>query len=80
MKKIYVDFNLDYIIGRLRYGHKEGEIELTDEEYESLLNAENKNDFLLSIREEEIRSLDTLVDDYEIDEYGGLSLLDWEER
>ena len=31
--KIYINAPVDYIIGHLRYGHYEGEVELTDEEF-----------------------------------------------
>lgn len=34
MKKIYIYAPLDYVAGYLRYGHKEGIVNLTNEEFE----------------------------------------------
>ena len=34
MKKVYIYAPLDYVAGHLRYGHREGIINLTDEEFE----------------------------------------------
>jgi len=31
--KLFIEYPVDWIAGHLRYGHKEGEIELTEEEY-----------------------------------------------
>ena len=67
-KKIKVKFNipLDYIIGHLRYGHKEGILELTEEEFEKL-----KKDPINFIDEEDILSnLELIIDDYRIEDWG----------
>ena len=34
MKKVFVDYPVSWIAGHLRYGHREGSIEMTDEEFE----------------------------------------------
>lgn len=78
---------MDYLCGRLRYGHLEGEIEFTEEEekdFKTLLKKElNKEE----ITEEELDRLDgykedirdcstVVVDDWRIDDYGDYH---WEE-
>ena len=57
-------FHLDYIIGRLRWGHME--VTLDDEAYERFLNAKSDKE-----RREIIDEFDpeVLVDDYDIDDY-----------
>ena len=67
-KKIKVKFNipLDYIMGHLRYGHKEGILELTEEEFKRL-----KKDPMNFVDEEDILSnLELIVDDYRIEDWG----------
>jgi hypothetical protein len=83
--KIYMD--MDYIVGRLRYGHLEGEIDFTKEQekdFKTLLKKElNKEE----ITEEELDRLDgykedirgcseIIVDDWRIDDCGDYH---WEE-
>lgn len=34
MKKVFIDAPLSYVAGHLRYGHLEGVLEMTDEEFE----------------------------------------------
>lgn len=64
--KIKFDIPLEYVMGHLRYGHKEGILELTKEEFERL--KENPKDF---VYEEDILSnLDLIIDDYEIEDWG----------
>ena len=65
-KKIKVKFNipLDYVMGYLR--HKEGILELTEEEFKRL-----KKDPMNFIDEEDILSnLELIVDDYRIEDLG----------
>ena len=64
--KIKFNIPLEYVMGYLRYGHKEGILELTEEEFERL--KENPKDF---IYEEDILSnLDLIIDDYRIEDWG----------
>ncbi len=64
--KVRFDIPLDYVFGHLRYGHKEGILELTEEEFKKL-----KEDPLNFVEEEEILSdLELVVDDYEIEDWG----------
>lgn len=67
-KKIKVKFDipLEYIMGYLRYGHKEGILELTEEEFQRL-----KKDPLDFIETKGILfDLDLIIDDYRIEDYG----------
>ena len=53
-------------MGHLRYGHKEGILELTEEEFKRL-----KKDPMNFIDEEDILSnLELIVDDYRIEDWG----------
>ena len=63
--KLFIEYPVDWIVGHLRYGHKEGEIELTEEEY-----AEFKKDptAYLNSHKEFTENLDLLVDDYEVND------------
>ena len=68
-KKIKVKINipLDYVIGRLHCGHKEGILEFTEEEFKKF-----KEDPINFIEEEEdlLYSLKLIIDDYDVDDYG----------
>jgi hypothetical protein len=64
--KVKFNIPLDYVMGYLRYGHKEGIIELTEDEFKRL--EKNPMDF---IDEEDILSnLELIVDDYRIEDWG----------
>lgn len=75
MKKILIDAPLEYIAGHLRYGHLEGTITITDEEFEKF--KENPIDFLYD--NEYTDELDLLVDDWEVDDRGPIDCVNWEE-
>lgn len=64
--RILVDYLVDWIAGHLRYGHMEGIINLSEEEY-----AEFQKDpaVYLKSHDELIEEFNLLVDDYEIDDY-----------
>lgn len=64
--RILVEYPVDWIVGHLRYGHMEGVIDLSKEEY-----AEFQKDpaVYLKSHDELIENLDLLVDDYRVDEY-----------
>lgn len=64
--KVKFDIPLDYVMGHLRYGHKEGILELTEEEFERL-----KKDPMDFIDEEDILSnLELIIDSYRIEDWG----------
>ena len=67
-KTIKVKFNipLDYVYGYIRYGHKEGILELTEKEFERL--KENPEDFVY--KEDILNNLDLIIDDYRIEDWG----------
>lgn len=71
MKKVLINATPDYVTGHLRYGHYEGILELTDEEFEEFKEAPEQF-------EEEIRFLDFLVDDYRIYDIGNDLEIDYE--
>ncbi len=75
MKKILIDAPLEYVAGHLRYGHLEGTITITDEEFEKF--KENPIDFLYD--NEYTDELDLLVDDWEVDDRGPIDCVNWEE-
>lgn len=64
MKKVFVDYPVNWIAGHLRYGHREGTIEMTDEQFEEFKQNPEK---WLSDRED--IDLELLVDDWEINGY-----------
>lgn len=65
MKKIFVSYPVDWVMGHLRYGHKEGEITFeTDEDYEAF-----KADPAKFLQEYGDLDLDLIVDDWEVDGY-----------
>lgn len=73
-KKVKFNIPLEYVTGHLRYGHKEGVLELTAEEFERLQEDPEK-----FIYEEDILSnLDLVIDDYRVDDYGGIDSIEYE--
>ena len=75
MKKILIDAPLEYVAGHLRYGHLEGTITITDEEFEKF--KENPIDFLYD--NEYTDELDLLIDDWRVDDRGPIDCVNWEE-
>ena len=73
MKRIYIYAPLDYVAGHLRYGHKEGTVNLTDEEFEQF--KVNPKDFIYDNDVE----LDLFVDDWEVEDCGEISRVEWSE-
>lgn len=64
--RILVKYPVDWIVGHLRYGHMEGIINLSKEEY-----AEFQKDpaVYLKSHDELIENFDLLVDDYRVYDY-----------
>lgn len=65
MKEVFISYPVDYIIGHLRYGHKEGTIQMTEEKFEEFQKDPIK---WLKTNGREYE-LELLVDDWEIDDY-----------
>lgn len=64
--KIKFNIPLDYVFGHLRYGHREGILELTKEEFQRL-----KKDPIVFFEEEDLLcDLDLVIDDYRIEDWG----------
>ena len=64
--KVKFNIPLDYVFGHIRYGHKEGILELTEEEFEKL----NENPFKFIDEEEILHNLDLIIDDYRVEDWG----------
>ena len=66
-KKYNIDIPVGWIMGYLKYGHFEGTVELTDEEVEKIKNRTmTPKDIAYEY------GLDLIVDEYEVNDYGGL--------
>ena len=68
MKKVKFNIPLEYVAGHLRYGHKEGTLELTKEEFKEL--QENPLDFIYN--QDILCNLNLVIDDYSVEDYGGI--------
>ena len=64
MSKYLVYAPVDYVIGHLRYGHFEAEIEIPDDKL-------NDEEWILEIVREEG---ELIIDDFEVDGYGDIEL------
>ena len=64
MNKVVITAPVDYVMGHLRYGHLEGEVELTDEQLELF-----EKDPAKAIQELDL-DLELIIDDWEVDGYG----------
>lgn len=73
-KKVKFDIPLEYVIGHLRYGHKEGVLELTEEEFKKL--QEDPLDFIYN--QDILCDLDLVIDDYRVEDYGGIAEVNYE--
>ncbi len=72
--KVYINANLDYLIGHLRYGHKEGEIDIPDEDFEEF--QKDPIDYLENY--DLVCELPIVIDDYSIDDWGHITDLEYE--
>ena len=73
--KVAITVDLDYIVGHLRYGHKEGTIKLTDDEFKEF--EKNPTEFI--DKHDILSELEFFIDDYEVDSYGPIDSINWEE-
>ena len=73
--KVAITANLDYIDGHLRYGHKEGTIKLTEDEFREF--EKNPTEFI--DKHDILSELELFIDDYEVDSYGPIESINWEE-
>jgi len=67
-KKVKFNIPLEYVAGRLRYGHKEGILELTEEEFKEL--QKDPLDFIYN--QDILCDLNLVIDDYSVEHYGGI--------
>ena len=73
--KVAITVDLDYVVGHLRYGHKEGTIKLTDDEFKEF--EKNPTEFINKY--DILSELELFIDDYEVDSYGPIDSISWEE-
>lgn len=75
MKKFKIDAPVDYVMGHLKYGHYEGEVEIPEEDEEDFLKSPldylNNNDL--------VNLLDLKVDEFEIEGCGDIYEINYEE-
>ena len=71
MKKVSLECLYDYVSGYLKYGHLEGEVEITDEEFEELKN--DPINFYHKHKYELFDVLELIIDDYCIENYGDIN-------
>ena len=65
MAKVRIKAECDYLIGHLRYEHKEGILNIPDEDLDEFLK--NPKEYLLE--NDLMCDLEFVIDDYEIDDY-----------
>ena len=65
-KKVKFNIPLEYVAGHLRYGHMEGTLDLTEEEFKKL--KENPLEFIDS--NDILDDLELIIDDYRIEDWG----------
>ena len=69
MAKVGVRMDYEYIAGHLRYGHRQGELEIPDDKIDKFL--ENPKEY---IEENDLEgNLKLFIDDYEINDWGGIN-------
>ena len=73
--KVSITAELEYVVGHLRYGHKEGTIKLTDNEFKEF--EKNPTEFI--DKHDILSELELFIDDYEVDSYGPIDSINWEE-
>lgn len=74
MVKVRIDAVPEYVSGYLKYGHFEGEVELTEEEFKKLQNDPERAFNELDLSSE----CKLIVDRYEIEDYGDIDQVSYE--
>ena len=69
MAKIFIEANLDYVAGYLKYGHKEGVVEIPDKDLEDF----KKEPIKYLVKHGLDRDMKVVIDDYEIEDYGSIT-------
>lgn len=72
-KKVYINADLDWIAGFLRYGHREGYIEIPDKD----LNEFKENPIKYIEDNDLIYDLELVIDDYRVEECGEINHLNY---
>ena len=71
--KVFVSANVEYVMGYLRYGHYEGEIEVPDTEWEKF--QANPKQWIKD--NDKIDDLDFLLDDWSVENVGDIDEVQW---
>lgn len=76
MHKVLIDAGVEYLVGYLRYGHYEGELEIPDEEWKEFQANPKK-----WIKDNDgTDGLELLVDDWSIEDKGDIDDVIWKEQ
>ena len=73
MAKFFITAPVDYIMGYLKYGHFEGEIEVPDSEIENF--KANPKQWIKD--NDKIDGLDFLLDDWSVEDVGDIDEVQW---
>lgn len=76
MRAIKIDAPVDYCAGHLRYGSYTGTVNLSEEEYQRFIEDPIGTLYALDL----IQDLSFEVEDYEIDDIGEITDVDWSEE
>ena len=76
MRTINIEAPVEYCAGHLRYGYYTGTINLTDEEYARFVVDPIETLYALDL----LQDLSFQVEDYEIDDIGEITDVDWSEE
>lgn len=76
MRTIKIDAPVDYCAGHLRYGSYTGTVNLSEEEYQRFIEDPIGTLYALDL----IQDLSFEVEDYEIDDIGEITDVDWSEE
>lgn len=76
LHKVSITASLEYVEGHLRRGYRKGAIRLTDKEFGEF---EDNPEKFLSNHHDILDNLEFFIDDYEVDSYGPIESIDWEE-
>lgn len=71
--KVFVSANVEYVMGHLRYGHYEGEVEIPDEDWAAF--QANPKQWLKD--NDGMDNLEFLIDDWSVDDVGEIDDVRW---
>lgn len=75
MARVLINASLEYLMGHLRYGHREGVLEIPDDE---LNDFEANPEKYCEKYYDDISYMDLIVDDYRVEDVGPISEITYE--